>query len=497
MSHHKTIRSDADQLRSLGYESHFERSMSLWENFALGFTYLSPVVGVYTIFATTFAAGGPPMWWTYLLVALGQLLVCMVFGEVVSQFPISGGIYPWARRLFGKRWAWMAGWIYGWALFVTLAAIATGAAPFLAQLFGLEGTPIQTTEIAVALIALTTLLNLVGTRLLARLAMFGFICELVGAIAVGSYLLIFARHQPWSALIDPSSLPIHGSYVPAFLASSLGAMFCYYGFEACGDVAEETPDAGRTIPKSMRLTIYVGAIAALWVCLGLVLAVPDVRAVMSGQDKEPVVTILKTAMGDLGVRVVIAIVTVSFVSALISLQAAASRLLFAYARDQMIIGSEHLRHLSPGRHIPAKALIVAGIIPAAIAISALWLQNAIATIISFASVGIYIAFQMIVIAALVARARGWRPGGVFTLGVWGWPTNVAALAYGLAAIINMSWPRTPEAPWFSNYGVVVTSLGIIGLGLIYMILARPYDHGRAPAGDAHHLSAAVPPPIGD
>ena len=347
MSHHKTIRSDADQLRSLGYESHFERSMSLWENFALGFTYLSPVVGVYTIFATTFAAGGPPMWWTYLLVALGQLLVCMVFGEVVSQFPISGGIYPWARRLFGKRWAWMAGWIYGWALFVTLAAIATGAAPFLAQLFGLEGTPIQTTEIAVALIALTTLLNLVGTRLLARLAMFGFICELVGAIAVGSYLLIFARHQPWSALIDPSRLPIHGSYVRAFLASSLGAMFCYYGFVACGVVAEETPDAGRTIPKSMRLTIYVGAIAALWVCLGLVLAVPDVRAVMSGQDKDPVVTILKTAMGDLGVRVVIAIVTVSFVSALISLQAAASRLLFAYARDQMIIGSEHLRHLPP------------------------------------------------------------------------------------------------------------------------------------------------------
>ena len=55
---------DAEQLRSLGYVSHFDRSMSLWENFALGFTYLSPVAGVYTIFATAFAAGGPPMWWT-------------------------------------------------------------------------------------------------------------------------------------------------------------------------------------------------------------------------------------------------------------------------------------------------------------------------------------------------------------------------------------------------------------------------------------------------
>lgn len=491
-----TVAQDAEQLRSLGYVSHFDRSMTIWENFALGFTYLSPVVGVYTIFATTFAAGGPPMWWTYLFVGMGQMLVCLVFGEIVSQFPISGGIYPWARRLFGKRWAWMAGWVYGWALFVTLAAIATGAAPFIAELIGIEGTPVQDTVIALVLIALTTVLNLSGTRLLARVAMFGFVCELIGAIAVGSYLLVFARHQPFSSLVDASRLPIEGNYLPAFLASALGAMFCYYGFEACGDVAEETPDAGRTIPKSMRLTIYVGGIAALWVCLGLVLAVPDVAAVMSGKDKDPVVTVLKTAMGETGLRVVIAIVTVSFISALLSLQAAASRLLFAYARDEMIVGSEHLRHLSPGRHIPAKALLVAGTIPALIAISALWLQNAIATIISFASVGIYMAFQMIIIAALVARARGWRPAGAFTLGAWGWPVNIAALAYGIGAIINMAWPRSPQDPWFSNYGVIVTSVGVVVLGALYMVLARPYDRGIAPEGDAHHLQR-VRVPISD
>ncbi len=487
MTVQKTADRDAEQLRALGYVSHFDRTMSIWENFALGFTYLSPVVGVYTIFATTFAAGGPPMWWTYLLVGIGQFLVCLVFGEVVSQFPISGGIYPWARRLCGKRWAWMAGWIYGWALFVTLAAIATGAAPFLAQLLGIAGTPVQQTVIAVVLIAFVTVLNLSGTRLLAQAAMFGFICELLGAIAVGSYLLIFARHQPLSALVDAGSLHLQGSYLPAFLASALGAMFCYYGFEACGDVAEETPDAGRMIPRSMRLTIYVGGVAALWVCLALVLAVPDVDAVMSGKDKDPVVTILRTAMGEMGLRAVIAVVTVSFVSALLSLQAAASRLLFAYARDQMVLGSDSLSRISPGRHIPAGALLVSGAIPAAISVSALWLQNAIATIISFASVGIYLAFQMIVVAALIARGRGWRPGGAFTLGEWGWPINLAALAYGLAAIVNMSWPRSPADPWFTNYGVIVTSLGIITLGLVYMLVGRPYDRGHAPEGDAHLL----------
>jgi amino acid transporter len=493
----KTVDKDADQLRSLGYVSHFDRTMSLWQNFALGFTYLSPVVGVYTIFATTFGAGGPPMWWTYLFVGIGQLLVALVFGEVVSQFPISGGIYPWARRLFGKRWAWMAGWVYGWALFITLAAIATGAAPFIAQLFGLDGTPVVTTTIALILIAVTTGLNLSGTRLLGRVAVFGFVCEIVGALAVGSFLLLFARHQPYSALIDPARLHIEGGYLPAFLASSLGAMWCYFGFEACGDVAEETPDAGRTIPRSMRLTIYVGGIAALWVCLGLVLAVPDVDAVISGKDKDPIVTILKSAMGDVGLRLVIAIVSISFISCLISLQAAASRLLFAYARDEMIVGSEQLRHLSPGRHIPAKALLVAGAIPALIALSAPWLQNAVATIISFAATGIYIAFQMIVVASLVARARGWRPAGAFTMGAWGWPVNVVALVYGLCAIVNMSWPRSPNDPWFSNYGVMVTSVGVLVLGAIYMILGRPYDRGRAPAGDAHHVLAAAGAPIGD
>ena len=52
---------DEAHLHALGYKSEFKREMSPWANFSLGFTYLSPVVGVYTLFAYALATGGPPM----------------------------------------------------------------------------------------------------------------------------------------------------------------------------------------------------------------------------------------------------------------------------------------------------------------------------------------------------------------------------------------------------------------------------------------------------
>ncbi len=484
---------DSAQLEALGYDSKFDRSMSLWSNFALGFTYLSPVVGVYTVFAFAIATGGPPMFWSYLFVGLGQLLVAIVFGEIVSQFPIAGGLYPWARRLVGKRWAWMAGWVYLWALFTTIAAVAVGGAPYVAQLLGFKASQGGEVAIAVTMIVLTTALNVSGTKLLARVAMFGFVCELLGAVVVGGYLLIVARHQSFGVLFQSFGLGSNGHYLPAFLASSVAAMFCYYGFEACGDLAEETPDASRAIPKAMRMTIYIGGFAAMLVCLALVLAIPDLNAAISGRDADPVTTTLRAAVGEVGLRAVIAVVMVSFFSCLISLEAATSRLLFSYGRDRMIFGGAQLSTLSHRTNVPVVALLVAGAVPAVIAIAGLFLEEMIKTIIVFGSAGIYVAFQMIVLGALVARAKGWKPSGAFRLGVWAWPVNLAALAYGVLAIINMVWPRTPQDPWYRNYGMIVGTVAVLATGFLYAVLFRPYDRIDAPEGDAHlaHLDGPL------
>ena len=475
---------DAEQLRALGYTAKFERSMSLWENFALGFTYLSPVVGVYSVFSVGMSAGGPPMIWWYFIAALGQFIVCLTFCEVVSQFPISGGLYPWARRLVGKRWAWMAGWIYGWALFTSIAAVAAGAAPFIAPLLGFEATPGVTAAIAIAVVAASTLINLAGTKILARVAMFGFVCEIMGALAVGAYLLLFQRHQPVSVLFHSYGAAHGGGYASAFLAAAVVGLFTCYGFEACGDVAEETPNPGLGIPKAMRTTIYVGMAASVFVCLALILSLPDIAKVVSGQVGNPIEAILMTAFGPMGAKLVVVVVMVSFISCILSLQAAASRLVYAYARDEMVIGSQWLDKLSPSTHVPTRALVLSGLVASVILVLGMFFQDAVATIVSFAVIGIYAGFQMVVAGALWARLKGWKPAGQFKLGHWGLAINLAGLVWGVSAIGDMLWPRQPDQPWIINYAMLLTFAVIVGAGALYMLAVRPYDKGLAPAGDA-------------
>ena len=69
--------------------------------------------------------------------------------------------------------------------------------------------------------------------------------------------------------------------------------------------------------------------------------------------------------------------------------------------------------------------------------------------------------------------------------------NALGLAYGVSAIVNILWPRSPNDPWYSNYAMLVTTVGVLVLGGFYMVLAKPYEHGLAPAGDAHRLESTA------
>jgi len=488
---------DAAHLARLGYsyDAEFKRDMGFWGNVALGFTYLSPVVGVYTTLSLSLAIAGPPAVWVLLLAGVGQFLVALVFGEVVSNFPVAGGVYPWARRLWGRKYAWLNGWVYAMALCVTIAAVAYGAGPFLGAMLGLEMSPVANVLLSIGVIVAATFINLGGTRLLSAVAFFGFVAEIVATIAIGGWLLVGARKHDLSILfqdIRPADMQSAEPFVAAFAASAIMGIFLYYGFEACGDVAEEVKNPGRTIPRAMRSTIYIGGAAATFVAICLVLAIPDPAAILRGEATDPIGDLFLDVFGPVGFRVVMAVVLVSFLSCVISLQAAASRLLYSMGRDRNLPGSRYLSRFDERLHVPPYALVVAAAIPIVVVLVSLVSENALTAIVSFASLGVYIGFQMVVLAALRARLKGWRPEGRFTMGRWGVVVNVLALCWGLFGMTVLAWP-VADAPWYDAWLVLLSAAVVVGVGLVYLVVKKPYLNSDAPAGDAHTgVLTAVP-----
>lgn len=478
---------DAAHLASLGYsyDTKFKREMSFWGNVSLGFTYLSPIAGVYSMFAISLGAAGPPMAWALVIALIGQFFVALIFGEVVSNYPVAGGVYPWSRRLWGRKWAWMNGWIYVVALVGTIAAVAYGAAPFVASVFGGVVDAGGTVLIALGTLVVATVLNFMGTRVLSLAATVGLVAELVGSVIIGGYLLLFGRQHDWSVLFDSQGIGggAPGGYLGAFAAAALIGMFAYYGFEANGDVAEEIKDPSRRVPRAMRMTLYIGGFAANLLVFSLVLAVPDFQAVASGEVTDPIGELLHHAFGPI-FPIVMIVIVIAFVSCITSLQAAASRLVYSMARDGFLPGSAVLARFNEKRHVPHNALLTAAVFPAAVVVLSLFVANALTAMVGFGTVGIYVGFQMVVLAALRARILGWKPAGKFTLGAWAYPVNLLALLWGVAAVLNIIWPRPTGAGWAQDYLLIMTTVGVIAVGWIYMLASKAYNRGDAPAGDA-------------
>ena len=477
---------EAAQLAALGYsyDQSFKREMTFWGNVALGFTYLSPIVGVFSVFALSLGTAGPPMVWSLVIAFLGQLFVALVFGQVVSNYPVAGGLYPWSRRLWGRKWAWMNGWIYLLAMVGTIAGVVYGSAPFVMALLGLqvaeESLPITYVLLALVVLVIATILNLSGTRVLNWAATIGFIAELVGALVIGVLLLTVFRKQDFSALFQTFGAAEGQDYFLAFAAAGLIGLFAYYGFEANGNVAEEIKDPSTRVPKAMRMTLYIGGFAATFIAIALTLALSDelIAAVISGENIDPIGTVFAESFGEAGSKVVLIVVLIAFLSCTTSLQAAVSRLTYSMARDGIFPASGLFGRFNEKRAVPTAALLLAAVLAAILVFVSLFAVNALFAMIGFGTIGIYIAFQMVVLASLRASILGWKPAGKFTLGAWNIPVTVIALIWGILAIVNIGWPRV-------DWIVLIWTAAIIGVGLLYLFIAKPYLKGNdAPHGDA-------------
>src|SRR5579862_5696802 len=126
------IERDVADLRRLGYAQQLFREMGGFSNFAISFSIISILTGAILLFGFGLRFAGPiinSVGWP--LVSLFVLVIAASMAELASVYPTAGGLYFWAYRLGGVRWAWTTAWFNMIGQVTTTAGVNIGVAIYL------------------------------------------------------------------------------------------------------------------------------------------------------------------------------------------------------------------------------------------------------------------------------------------------------------------------------------------------------------------------------
>ncbi|MGH3498099.1 MAG: APC family permease [Nocardioidaceae bacterium] len=504
---------ESSRLAELGYKQDLSRVLSKFDNFSVAFTYLSPMVGIYSLFVFGAGAGGPRYIWLMPIVVIGMLFVALVFGELGSHYPVAGALFQYSKYTVGTRYGWWVGWFYGIALLVTVAAVDTGVVPYVTALcnnwFGTSLDPTShttTTVITLLLLAIQTTLNILGAKVMGRVAGFGTYVELIGTFGIAIILgiagfhhglgFLFSSHGAEHAATNSLGVDFGGNWwTGAALVAILAHVYIFYGFESAGDVAEETKNASRQVPKAMRAALIVGGLTSFVLVAALLLATPSDPAgyKMATSTSGGVPFILSSNISYSWLTdLLLLLVIFAFFSCGSSVQGAGARLAFSFARDDAIPGGRIVSMVSKRFHTPVNALLLGALVPVLFTLLVnvnpthdvhfLFITypgnvSALTALVSFGVSGIYLSFLLTVIGVVIARTRGWVPEGPFTLGRWAWPVTILAVAYLGIMLINVVAPTgltSPRGALFNLDWITLSVMFVIAVvGLIAFLVAQP------------------------
>jgi urea carboxylase system permease len=463
--HADQVAQDDAHLRSLGIKPELRRTLGFLSNFAVAFSYISVSTGTFTNQAVAFGVGGPPIFWAWPLVILGQTFVALNFAELSSHFPVAGSIYQWSKRLSHKTLGWFTGWIYFWAGVVTVSAVAATVPLVLSTIQGWDlnsASPLGFLDMwqFVGLTALltTTLINIIGVRLLAIVNNIGVAAEILGMVVFALILLFFANHQSPAILFDTSHTAglADGNYFAVFLVGMFMALFVVYGFDTAGTFGEETVDASRQAPRGVLSAIWISGLVGAIFLLAVTLSFKDVGAsVKLGQAFGfPIADTIKSnltfnlgfgTVGDLYLYVILIAVYVCT----LAIQGATVRLMFSMGRDRRLPFGGAWGGVNQTFGTPANAAIAVGIL-GALPLAVMSGNGSI--YLAIAATGmIYLSYILCNLGVLIARTRGWpHRGAWFSLGSWGTTLNILALIWGGLMVINIGIWTSPIFGVFGN-----------------------------------------------
>jgi len=490
---------DERRLAELGYKQELARSWSGFSNFAISFTIVSILTGGLASYGIGLANGGPiTMAWGWPLVSVMVLFVGAAMAELASAYPTSGGLYWWAAELGGPIWGWFTGWFNLIGQIAVTAAIDYGAAIFTTVVLNVIGLNIGTDRTAIFLVFIAILivhavLNAIGPHLSAVINNVSAWWH-VGGVAIFVVVLALGAHHHQSVgfvfthTVTNSAIGF-GGVTFSFMLGLLHAQYTFTGYDASAHMSEETHDASRTAARGIINTIIVSAIAGYLLIMAVTFAIPNLDAALDPDKNSgyPVIYILQNSLNSFWSGLLLIIAAAAQLFCGYASVTAASRMLFAFARDGAVPGSAVWAKLS-ARKVPVNAVLFISVFAFVLLIPSMLVPaksapTAYAAATSVATIGLYIAYG---IPILLRQMHGHRfRNGPWQLGRWYRPIGIVALIWIVLISLLFILPTDDHGyPWVNgftwdavNYAPLAL-VGVVGaIAIWWFVSARKWFTG--------------------
>src|SRR5579863_2142228 len=429
------------ELSSFGYRQQFTRSLHHFESFAVAFSFISITTGIFTTYAFALATGGTRSVWTWLIVVVGQALVALLYGALSSRIPLSGYSYQWASRLANPH----VGWWFGWTSFAFLSIVTVSVDYGLIQvafqpLIGETFTPTSAALETLVVLALQAALIIFSTRATTRVNNAAVATEIIGIAGLTILLLIVAAVRSmghWSNLGATGAVPRLGYYGwlgPFMLATLLGA-YTIVGFESASNLAEETHEPHKVIPRAMLRAVLLSGIVGF--AFLLVLAFATNKAAYA--SAAPVASIVHDVLGGVVQKIFLVFVCVSIFACGLVIMVTNGRLIYSMARDRRLPGHQFLSRVPRATGGPSWATVLAAVLGAAITLVLRTHTSALATLLTASTIMPPLLYAGTVLLYVFTRPRRDRGGHQTPFGKWEIPIIAGALiwlAYELIILIG-------------------------------------------------------------
>jgi basic amino acid/polyamine antiporter, APA family len=389
-----------------------------------------------------YAAGLTP--WVLLIAGAIFVLVSLSYAEGTAAIPEVGGAALFVRRAFNDP----AGFITGWALFldylIVIALAALFVPHYLAAATGWEALRDSPWDVVVGVVII---LGVAGIRVVRRPQLYA-IAVGVAVVAVLAHLLLIVLGLPLLFSWDNLTQGVDVGTTPAWdeLAFAMPlAMLAYTGLETVANLAAETREPGRTLPRSLfggigavvivSFAVAVVGISAFPVENGTTQLGEEWRLAPLAGVADRIGEELPSFAGDM-LRIVVSLggVIVLFAAVTTSMSGA-SRLTYSLARHGML--PHAFERLNRRTLLAPAAIITTAAISVALLVGSDLVGRPSVSLASLYSFGVLLAFTAAQLAVVRLRVR--EPGLPRPFRVPGMPFTglLGAAATGFVFVLSL------------------------------------------------------------